>query len=28
MLAGYGYVGMGCTGFLGKWGGERERERE
>jgi hypothetical protein len=26
MLAGYGYVGMGCTGFLGKWGGERERE--
>jgi hypothetical protein len=24
MLAGYGCVGMGHAGFLGKWGGERE----
>jgi hypothetical protein len=27
MLAGYGCVGMGHAGFLGKWGGERERGR-
>jgi len=27
MLAGYGCVGMGHAGFLGKWGGEREREK-
>jgi len=26
MLAGYGCVGMGHAGFLGKWGGEREKE--
>jgi len=26
MLAGYGCVGMGHAGFLGKWGGEREQE--
>ena len=26
MVVGYGCVGMGYTGFLGKWGGERERE--
>jgi hypothetical protein len=26
MVAGYGCVGMGYAGFLGKWGGERERE--
>jgi hypothetical protein len=25
VLAGYGCVGMGHAGFLGKWGGERER---
>ena len=24
MVAGYGCVGMGYAGFLGKWGGERE----
>jgi len=27
MLAGYGCVGMGHAGFLGKWGGEKERRR-
>jgi len=27
MLVGYGCVGMGHAGFLGKWGGEREREK-
>jgi len=26
MLAGYSCVGMGLAGFLGKWGGEREKE--
>jgi len=26
MLAGYGCVGMGHAGFLGKWGGERDKE--
>jgi len=28
MLAGYGCVGMGHAGFLGKWGGERERGKD
>jgi hypothetical protein len=27
MLARYGCVGMGHAGFLGKWGGEIEREK-